>query len=116
MLEIKEWDSAYNPFNSMKVLCWKEQIEGILSGEFKAPPTVEIDLSNICNHDCIWCNNKRYRKDNPNILNKKILRELIDDLADWGVKAISLTGGGEPMMNPLVADVLGKINQRGMQV
>jgi sulfatase maturation enzyme AslB (radical SAM superfamily) len=69
------------------------------------PPTVEIDLTNSCNQDCIYCCSSEHRKNNPSTAKYEHFIKLIDDLANWnlnnstgGLKAIVFVGGGEPTL------------------
>jgi len=51
----REWSNQWNPFNSAKVLLWREHFEGCAELKLLPPVTVGIDLSNRCNFNCIWC-------------------------------------------------------------
>jgi sulfatase maturation enzyme AslB (radical SAM superfamily) len=69
------------------------------------PPTVEIDLTNSCNQDCIYCCSAHHRKTNPSKAKFDHFIKLIDDLADWnlnkstgGLKSVIFVGGGEPTL------------------
>lgn len=97
---ITEWDNEINPFNSMKVLCYSKEIESILAGDIPNPVTVNLDLSNICNHDCIWCFSKKYNQENPHVMSKRLIKKIVIDLAKLHVKSVILSGGGEPLTNP----------------
>ena len=50
---MREWTNPYNPFNSMKVLIWREHLEGIVRQEFLPPVTADTDPTNLCNYNCI---------------------------------------------------------------
>jgi sulfatase maturation enzyme AslB (radical SAM superfamily) len=69
------------------------------------PPTVEIDLTNSCNQDCIYCCSAVHRKVNPSRAKYDHFIKLIDDLADWnlrnskgGLTSLIFVGGGEPTL------------------
>lgn len=70
------------------------------------PPSVEIDLTNVCNQDCIYCNSVCFRKDSKNKTNISDYRDLISKLSHFNndnggkVKTITFTGGGEPTLFP----------------
>lgn len=95
----REWSCAYNPFNSMKVLLWREQMEAIVKGEFLPPVTVDTDPTNLCNYDCLWCNAKDFREKKPMRLSPEHLLKLADFYKDWGVHSTCVAGGGEPLIN-----------------
>jgi len=69
------------------------------------PPTVEIDLTNSCNQDCIYCCSDHHRKTNPSKAKYDHFVKLIDDLANWnldnskgGLASLIFVGGGEPTL------------------
>lgn len=100
----------------------------------QAPPVhAQIVLSDLCNHDCHFC---AYRQsgyitnqlfsigelakvgtNNPNrmIPNQRAI-DLIDELNSMGVKAVQLTGGGEPTIHPKFEEVARKIVNHGMDL
>lgn len=69
------------------------------------PAQVDIDLTNICNQDCYYCNSADFRQDQP--VQKKYTEyiALLDKLAGWRAHSpnsygtthtITYPGGGEP--------------------
>lgn len=69
------------------------------------PAQVDIDLTNICNQDCYYCNSADFRQDQP--VQKKYTEyiNLLDKLAGWRAHSpnsygtthtITYPGGGEP--------------------
>ena len=79
------------------------------------PSQVDIDLTNICNQDCFYCNSAEHRKKSP--VQKHYLEyiNLLDKLASWRVYApnsvgslhtITYPGGGEPTLLPGYEKVL----------
>jgi len=111
----KEWTCAYNPFNSMKVLLWRENMEAIVKGEFLPPVTVDTDPTNICNYDCIWCNAQDFRKNTPATLSKEHLLKLADFYKDWGVHSTCIAGGGEPLLNPGFSAFVKRLNDNHLE-
>lgn len=79
------------------------------------PTQVDIDLTNICNQDCFYCNSADHRKQKP--VQKKYYEyiELLDKLASWRahtpksfgtLHTITYPGGGEPTLLPDYEKVL----------
>lgn len=73
------------------------------------PAQVDIDLTNICNQDCYYCNSADFRKDFP--VQKSYLEyiALLDKLSSWRqhtprsygtTHTITYPGGGEPTVLP----------------
>lgn len=83
------------------------------------PINVEISPSGICN---ARCENYFYRQDNNALLgldnlyfNKDRMQELIEELAELGVKSISWTGGGEPTTHPNFSEFAQWTKYAGIQ-
>lgn len=79
------------------------------------PAHVDIDLTNICNQDCYYCNSAIFRATAPVYQNIEDYYQLIDRLASWrgtAVKSygtthsISYPGGGEPTVYPGYQNVI----------
>jgi len=69
------------------------------------PPSVEIDLTNSCNQDCIYCCSFQYRKNNTSVAKYIHFINLLDELAKWnlsssigGLRTVTFVGGGEPTL------------------
>ena len=73
------------------------------------PAQVDIDLTNICNQDCFYCNSAVHRKEKPIQKDYKEYLNLLDKLSTWrqhtpnsygSLNTISYPGGGEPTILP----------------
>lgn len=107
-----------NLYSGMKVFHFKEKIDS-LPAENKAitaPIHIRIKPTNFCNHRCSYC---AYRNDNLQLGKDMVIRdfipkekmmEIIDDLADMGVKAVTFSGGGEPLCYPFMKETLQKLS------
>jgi len=73
------------------------------------PAHADIDLTNICNQDCFYCNSAEFRAESPS--QKKYVEyiSLLDKLATWRshtpksygtLHSLSFPGGGEPTVLP----------------
>jgi sulfatase maturation enzyme AslB (radical SAM superfamily) len=69
------------------------------------PAQVDIDLTNICNQDCFYCNSAEFRKEKPVQKKSTEYIALLDKLASWRAHSpnsygtthtITYPGGGEP--------------------
>lgn len=124
-----EWrdKNKYNSFNSYKGLAYINHYKAIVDwfrGEGQLPPPIEcsLDPAHVCNFNCRHCNAQRYLIINKNeippnnrIMSKEHMHNLIDFLADWGVKGVCIGGGGEPLMNKDVWKLPSFIASRGME-
>lgn len=105
-----------DPFNSLKVLCWRDKIEEILEGKIPTPVSVELDPSNLCTQSCEWCMFKDFKAQHMVSLSKEVMFSLIKDLGEMEVKAITFTGGGEPLINPSTPEAMHLAHSLGIQV
>lgn len=111
---MKEWTNQWNPFNSAKVLLWREHFEGCAKQDFLPPVTVATDPSNRCNFSCIWCNAFEIMQRNQSNLPEDHLLRLADFYAEWGVVSTCVAGGGEPFMNPGTGKMLLRLKENGV--
>lgn len=75
-------------------------IQGILT-----PVRLDIDITNACPHDCVMCFSRELRKNNTFIpINK--LKDIFNNFKKLGGKSVRLTGGGEPLSHPNIADII----------
>ncbi len=104
----------------VKITKYYKEIEQFKKGERVFPRKVQFDPVAFCNHDCPFCMYRYTKDDNINAnfelkdwLSLETIIEILDDSADLGVKAIELTGGGEPTLHPEIPVVLESIKARG---
>lgn len=119
---MKEWNSPYNPFNSLKILMWKKHLEACAKGEYLIPMMVDIDPSPMCNFSCGHCNaNDVIKKELKNLPGDHYLK-LADFLINWRkddyerIHSSCISGGGESMMNPITPELCEKLNNGGIEV
>ena len=111
-----EWTDPLNPFNSMKILYWSEQLEAMARGECPIPVTVTIDPTNVCNLNCSFCIMKQVREERETIPDE-ILLKIPEFLGSWnGVKSVCVGGGGEPFCHPKIAPLFYEIVNNGLSV
>jgi len=79
------------------------------------PSSVDIDLTNICNQDCYYCNSADHRAERPIQKDYTEYIALLDKLASWrqhtpdsfgSLHTITYPGGGEPTVLPGYEKVL----------
>ena len=99
----------------MKILSWRENLEKIVDGNFPPPISVQIDPSNLCQIECIWCNTKKFRESCPQTMSTKVLLGLPKFLKEWGVKSVELTGG-EPLTHPKIVEFLYLLKENGLLI
>jgi sulfatase maturation enzyme AslB (radical SAM superfamily) len=73
-------NSLFSPFNGLKCLLYKNEICASISENLLPPVTVEVDPSNICNHNCKWCMFKDFRENTKCVISKNHLKDIIDQI------------------------------------
>ena len=125
-----EWASQnqYNSFNSAKGLTYYENYKAIMrwmKGETDhLPPPVEVNLDPFaeCNNRCYFCVGQRYLRDKREevgemrVLPMPYIHDLINFLAEWGVRGLCISGGGEPSLHPDIEQMIGHARLRGLDV
>ena len=102
----------------------KKLVKSILTQNraFLGPEEVHIDLTNMCNNNCIgcWCNSPLLGEMRmpPEVqrqtLSFKVLKRLINELAGMGTRRIKLIGGGEPTIHPNFLEIVEYIRKMGI--
>ena len=88
-----------NPFNRNKILSHWEQIKKYKEyGETSHPITVELSLTNKCNHKCPACSGLRNITGENKSIDYDTASTIIWQLANAGVCSVIFTGGGDPCM------------------
>jgi MoaA/NifB/PqqE/SkfB family radical SAM enzyme len=87
------------------------------------PLHVRIKPTNVCNHNCRYCAYSadtldRFGKDsgkNRLSIPRDKLMEIIEDLRDMGVKAVTFSGGGEPFVYPHLLEAAQALEAAGIR-
>lgn len=93
-----------------KMMWHTDRIQQWLKTGNPDPLIFEIDPSNKCNQDCPWCSFSRLRSESKSMMCYETARALLYYLERLGVKAINWTGGGEPLMNPRIVEMIEYAN------
>ena len=99
---------------------------GVFQGEyaFTGPYTIQLDVTNRCNNDCIacWLHSPLLRKTGPNAkdlraqLRFDLVRQMLDDAAAMGTRDIYMAGGGDPIVYPWLKETVEHAKGHGMTV
>lgn len=123
-----------HPYSADKILHHLHVVEDFRAGRQPMPVHVEIVISDLCNQDCGFCAyrmsgytvNELFKvidpitgkeNHNPNrMIPWEKIQEIIADCQEMGVKAIQITGGGEPTVHPKCRETVDEILANGIQV
>ncbi len=109
-----------NKYSAHKIVWFHEKMESFAKGTITAPIYVRVKPTNACNHSCFFCVYKPSfsgmhelspdREDSwqGEVAQLKTLKllELLHDFDTIGVKAVTYSGGGEPLMHPDIVSVM----------
>ena len=108
-----------NLYTKMKIFHYQEKLDSLPreTDEIGAPVHVRIKPTNACNHNCWYC---AYRADHMQLGEDMVVRDLIprnkmieivEDLAEMRVQAVTFSGGGEPLVYPHLAETVKRLIQ-----
>ena len=107
-----------DPFlmGSTKMLWHMDRVLAWQKGERIAPLLIDIGATQICQASCVWCYAVWQKMDHKSILREDILVRLFSEAPLIGVKAITLTGNGEPALNPGVWKAMQEGKRHGLDI
>jgi radical SAM protein with 4Fe4S-binding SPASM domain len=101
-----------------KIFFHPEKIVAYKNGERPFPTTIEIDLTNRCNHRCSFCFYAEHigvEADKPSLKIEMLEKRLVE-AKKMGTKAISFTGGGEPTIHPEYFQIIQIAKKLGFDI
>ncbi|MBF0137151.1 MAG: radical SAM protein [Magnetococcus sp. DMHC-1] len=109
-------------YSSLKFLRFADHIEALRQETVCAPVHIRIKPTNVCNHNCWYC---AYRVDHLQLgaemverdaIDREKMFEIVDDCIDMGVKAITFSGGGDPLVYKPLPEVVERLAAGGIRV
>lgn len=110
-------------YTKMKVFHFKDKLDSLPQNMEKILPPIHIRIkpTNACGHRCSYC---AYRADNLQLgkdmnardyIPKDKMLEIIDDLAEMVVKAVTFSGGGDPFYYPYLLETVKKLSKTNVK-
>lgn len=104
-------------YSKLKIFHYKDKLESLPKEERKILPPIHVRIkpTNICNHNCWYC---AYHQDDFQLGQDMVMKdsipeakmmEIIDDISEMGVKAVTFSGGGEPLYYRHIDKALQKL-------
>ena len=108
-----------DPYSPFKILHHRNHVDRLRRGELPPPVRADIDLTNACNQSCAYCpfraaTRRRDAIKDRDELPLALALRLLDELVSIGVRAVTLTGGGEPLAHPDALIIVKGLVQRGL--
>ena len=99
------------PYSNLKIFGHLEEVQKVKKGERIAPIYVRIKPTNRCNQNCYYCHYKspylELGQYNPgDEIERGKMLEIIQDFKEMGVKAVTFSGGGEPLLYPYIEEAM----------
>jgi len=106
-----------NAYTKMKIFHYKEKLDSLPEevDRIMAPLHIRIKPTNACGHNCWYCS---YRADSMQLgkdmnakdrIPKEKMSEIIDDIIEMKVKAVTFAGGGDPFYYPYFLETIKKL-------
>ncbi|MHB2015678.1 MAG: radical SAM/SPASM domain-containing protein [Candidatus Xenobia bacterium] len=101
------------------------RLEGIATGRvLTGPETIHIDVTNSCNTNCVtcWDHSPLLREARPAAWKRQrveadAVQALLDDVAGLGgLRAVIVSGMGEPFTHPDIYRIIDTVKQRGLHL
>ena len=108
-------------YSPLKIFHHREQIDALRAGLRPDLLHCQLILTNRCNERCNFCayRAKGYSSSEQFVEADEIptdkALEIVDDFARLGIKAVELTGGGEPTIHPNFAQICKQLYYHGIQ-
>jgi MoaA/NifB/PqqE/SkfB family radical SAM enzyme len=112
-----------NVYDISKLTFHPEKIRALAEGKITAPISARIKPTNKCDHKCFYC---AYTPGNGCSVSETInmkdeipkvkLLEVLTDFSEMGVKAVTYSGGGEPLIYPDISEAMRKTLDLGIDL
>ncbi|QWD13723.1 radical SAM protein [Polynucleobacter paneuropaeus] len=123
-----------NKYSDYKIFHFQEKINSFIDGKITAPIYVRIKPINLCNHGCFFCvystgfrvkdggevehivSGMHEEMREEDVIPTLKMLEILDDLASMGTKAVTFSGGGEPLMHKDIVRIMQKTLALGLDL
>ncbi len=115
-------NTAATPYSNLKIFAHAEKLNSIHKGERIAPIYVRLKPTNFCNHHCYYCSYADSELGLRDIVNRQDqipwekMKEIISDFKEMGVKAVTFSGGGEPLVYPYIIETMKGMLDAGVEI
>jgi len=109
-------------YTDSKILHFHSKLKDLSDKVLSAPIHVRLKPTNKCNHKCYYCcyrNENLYLSqlvnENDEIPHDK-MKEIVSDLVRMKVKAVTFSGGGEPLCYPYIIETMEDLLNQGVKI
>ena len=109
------------PYSQLKVFYHPEILQHLLNGTRCNPVYIRVKPTNRCNHNCSYCHYKNSYLDLDDFkptdeIPKDKMLETVDSMRKLGVKAVTFSGGGEPLIYPHIEETMERVLDSGIDL
>lgn len=111
-------------YGNLKLLWHHEKLKSFLENKITSPVYIRLKPTNKCNHNCNFCSYDPLQGDlavrnelnrTSEIPREKML-EILENLREMGVKAVTYSGGGEPLIYPHIEETMQRTLDFGINL
>jgi len=97
-----------------KLFCHPKVLKKLRDEKIASPIVIHIMPTEICNLNCSFCSvaNRAKYSDLP----LELIKQVVNTLHKKGLKAVILSGGGEPLIYPQINELLEYLFSKGLEV
>ncbi len=109
-------------YSSLKFLQFQDHLKGLSESRIVTPVHIRVKPTNHCNHHCWYC---AYRANDLQLGDEMIEKDSIPadrmlafahEFVEMGVKAVTFSGGGEPLLYKPLPEVIDILASGGIKV
>lgn len=110
------------PYSNLKIFAHAQTLNDVGEKKRVAPIYIRIKPTNYCNHKCDYCSYADSELGLRDSVNRKDqipwekMQEIISDMETMGVKAVTFSGGGEPLVYPYIEETMQQILNAGIDL
>lgn len=103
-------------FGGHKIFQHMDRLAAWQSGTLPPPVTVELDVTNLCNHACPGCTFSYLVNISKDSIEMETAERVIDEMGQMDVKAVTFSGGGEPLVygEKRLLSLMRRVRDNGM--
>jgi MoaA/NifB/PqqE/SkfB family radical SAM enzyme len=120
---MKVVNKTSDKYSKTKIVWFPEKLQSFVSGKITSPLYVRVKPLNRCNHKCFWCvyhepelADMHYGMNKFDKIPTEKMLEVLDDFKEMGIKAVTYSGGGEPLMHEGIIDILKRTKEHGIDL
>ncbi|MFA5260417.1 MAG: radical SAM protein [Candidatus Omnitrophota bacterium] len=115
-------NQKFSPYSYLKIFRHAGKLEAIRNNTVTPPVYIRIKPINVCIHHCSYCSYHDQNLKLHTLFNYKdtlpyeIMTALVEDILEMGVKAVTFSGGGEPLLYPRINEVMPRLLEGGVDL